>query len=74
MSHKLLESELPESKKTSKLQINWPRAEGKIGCSLYLWGKELFIGIVLSEVITETVVKKRSVKIPKSNVKVFPFD
>lgn len=74
MAHRLLESELPETTvKKTRFRLKWPSLEGKYGLSLFVGGKEIFLGIALADVIKEEVVRKRYVKPQKGKVKVFSF-
>jgi hypothetical protein len=71
MAHKLTEDEQVVIKKT---KYNLPNIEGKFGFSLFIGSKELFIGIQISEVLIERVVRKKLVKLNKGKVKTFSFD
>lgn len=70
MAHKLVNGQDEKIKKKVKL----PSFDGKVGFSLYLGTKEVFIGISINEVITEKVVRRKMLKTPKRTAKVFNFD
>jgi hypothetical protein len=77
MAHKLLEEELNETPKTTPVWKKFlPRnLGGKIGISLYLFRKEIFLGIAIADVEMERVVRKRFLPVnQKASVKVFRFD
>jgi hypothetical protein len=66
----------PESlpKKKRSISFKMPNINGRIGASLYLGTKELFLGIVFSDVITEQIIRKKIVKVPKADTRVLGFD
>ena len=78
MAHRLLEEEIIEPKihwvKQWIAKIPKPNLEGKIGISLYLGKKEVFIGISVGDVEMEKIIRRRKVAVPKGKVKVFRFD
>jgi hypothetical protein len=62
-----------EPKKKTKL-FTVQDLNGKVGFSFFVLKKEIFLGISISNVDIETIVRKRTVKVPKAKVKVFKFD
>lgn len=66
----------PESlpKKKQSISFKMPNVSGRVGASFYFGTKELFFGIVFSDVITEQIIRKKIVKVPKADTKVLGFD
>ena len=55
--------------------MKMPSFSGKFGFSLFIGKKEVFIGLSVSEVIIEEVVRRRLLKLPKkAKTKVYQFD
>ena len=71
MSHKLYLDE-EEIKKQKRFTL--PNIEGKFGISFYIGKKEIFLGLQLSDVIIETITRRRMIKTPKAGVRVLRFD
>jgi hypothetical protein len=73
MAHKLIDADVNDSLKgkSSKKTFN---IEGKIGVSLFIGAKEVFLGIQINEVQKETVYRKKFIPLKKSSVRVFRFD
>ncbi len=75
MVHKLLPIELPEKKSLNKLfSFKIPDFTGKFGVSLFIGGKEVFLGVMIGNVTIEEIIKRKTIKIPKGKVRVFKFD
>lgn len=74
MAHKLLTEiiERKHGKETKNFDLG--QFQGKFGISIFLWMKEIFVGISISEVEIERVVKKKMVKNVKGKVRVLQFD
>lgn len=73
--HKLLPIEMPQKPSKKKRFITLPMIMGKFGLSLFIATREVFIGISITEVEIERIVRKRTLKTPsKGKVKVFEFD
>ena len=70
MAHKLTNIQLKDRKRKFLL----PKIDGKFGISFSLGGKEVFIGVAISDVILEQIIKKRVVKIPKADTRTYGFD
>lgn len=73
MAHRLVGVDLPEKEPKKKFKLKLPHIEGRVGVSLYLGNREYFLGLSITEVIKEQVVRKRTVKIPKGVVHVMPL-
>lgn len=73
MAHKLLSEDINERKTTHKV-FTLPKFEGKFGFSIFVGGKELFIGVCVAEVEIERIVKKKLYKTPKAGVRIFQLD
>lgn len=71
MAHKTIELDIPVKQKR---RYTLPQFEGKFGMSLFVGGKEIFIGIQIAEVSIEKIVRQRLVKTQKGKVNVFKFD
>ena len=68
MAHKLLEeSVLPPKAPGKPFHL-----DGKIGLSLFLFGKEVFVGLVVSQVVIEQIYKRKYTDL--SPVKVYPLE
>lgn len=74
MTHKLLDPNAIEPRTRKQFRLNLPKIEGKFGLALYVGHKEVFIGIGVTDIVTEQIVRKRMVKVPKSAVKVVRLD
>lgn len=72
MAHKLLPEVIEGKPKKEKLNLG--HFQGKFGISIFLYMKEIFVGISISEVEIERVVKKKMVKNVKGKVRVLQFD
>ena len=72
MAHKLLDYPYKESKKKKTFKL--PQLNGRFGFSLFTGNKEIFIGISISQVEQEVIIKKRFVKNVKAGVRVLQFD
>jgi hypothetical protein len=72
MAHKLIGFPLKESKTKKKLKL--PELNGRFGFSFYTGNKEIFLGISISQVEQEVIIKKRFVKNVKAGVRVLQFD
>lgn len=73
MAHKLTEEvETIGNKKVKRFKV--PEINGKFGVALFLGGKEVFIGVAVSSVEIEHVIKRRLLQSPKAGVKTFNFD
>jgi hypothetical protein len=72
MAHKLIDYPLKESKKKERFKL--PDIGGRFGFALYVGSKEIFIGISVSNVEQEVIIKKRFVKTTKAKVQVLHFD
>lgn len=72
MAHKILPEVIEATPKKEKLNLG--QFQGKFGISIFLWMKEIFVGISISEVEIERVVKKKMVKNVKGKVRVLQFD
>ena len=48
--------------------------EGKYGLAIMVRGKSIFLGVEVSNVVVEKVVRKQIQKIPKSGVRVLRYD
>ncbi len=70
MAHKLYFDE--EEKKQNRFTL--PNINGRFGISFNIGGKEIFVGIQITEVIIEKVLKRRLLKANKGKVNVFKFD
>jgi len=71
MAHLIGVEEAPK-KKTKLFTVQ--DLNGKIGFSFFVFKKEIFVGFSISNVEVETIVRKRTIKIPKAKVKVFKFE
>lgn len=75
MSHKLLTGDVIEhSPKKKPLNRIVEGLEGKFGVSIFLFSKEFFIGISISDVEIEKIIKRRVVKSKKGKVRVLEWD
>ncbi|CAA9286301.1 MAG: hypothetical protein AVDCRST_MAG93-3560 [uncultured Chloroflexia bacterium] len=75
MAYKLLREVKEASiRKAKRFHISMPKLTGKFSASIFLGGKELFLGIAVADVEVEQVVRKRIVKNKPGSVKVFQFD
>ena len=63
-----------KERKQKHFRITLPRGTAKLGFSLYLGKKEFFLGITVGDVVEEQIIKKRSLKLPDSGVKVLTLD
>lgn len=70
MAHKLY-NEIPTKKKN---RFSLPDFSGRFGFSFFIGSKELFIGLMLSDVTLEKVIRRRVVKISPAKVRTFGFD
>lgn len=73
MAHKLLQAGVIE-RQPKKEKLHFAGFSGKFGISFFVWMKEIFVGISISEVEIERVVKKKMVKNVKGKVRVLQFD
>lgn len=73
MAHKLLEEPIKENKKTIRA-FKLPKLNGKFGVAIFVGGQEVFLGIAISSVEIEQIVKRRMVKNVKAGVRVLQFD
>ncbi len=71
MSYKLQDGELTEKKKT---KFSLPKLGGRIGVALFFAGKEIFLGVQITDVIEEQIVKRRVVRPSKATVRVLRFE
>lgn len=60
--------------KGRKLRFSLPNFSGRFGFSFFLGSKELFIGLMLSDVILEKIIRRRVVKISPAKVRTYGFD
>lgn len=76
MSHKLpLIIEMPQKRsKKPRFSVKRLDIQGRFGFTLSFLTKEVFLGIVISPVQIEEVVRRKMVKVPKGKVKVYNFD
>jgi len=72
MAHKIFNTDEEPVKKHKKYTL--PNLNGKFGVSLYIKGKEYFIGLAVNDVVVEQVVRKRFIKTPKGTVKTYSYD
>lgn len=74
MANKL--SELPEEepKKSKLFHIKMPSLTGKLGISLFLLKREIFIGIAIGEVEIEHITRRRLIKTKNARVQTYRFD
>ena len=70
MAHYLSNKETKNKKKTFPL----PNINGRVGVSFYIGTKEVFIGVVVSNVILEELIRRRLVKTPKAHTRTYGFD
>lgn len=70
MAHKVF---LPDEKDKSKKKFKFI-PEGKVGFSVYLGSKEVFVGITIANVIQETITRSRKIKTTPGTVQIYPFD
>ena len=70
MAHKLVVDEVIQKRKRYHL----PSMEGKYGLAIMVRGKSIFLGVEVSNVVVEKVVRKQIQKIPKSGVRVLRYD
>jgi len=71
MAHRLFQD---EETPTKGKRFTLPNIEGKFGISFYIGKKEIFLGLQLSDVIIETITRRRMIKTPKAGVRVLRFD
>jgi len=78
MSHKLLSDDIIETKpRRTVKEILFPKGfspSGRFGLSAFLGNKEIFIGLMVGNVETETIVRKKIVPLRKGKVNVYKFD
>ena len=76
MAHRLYDTSWPEmeTKTQQRFRLSMPKHAGKFGVSLFIGGKEVFVGLAVADVEVEQVIRKRAVKTRPSAVKVFRFD
>ena len=55
-------------------KIKMPKIDGRFGLSLYIGSKEIFIGIAVTKVIEEQIIKKTILPIQQGEARVFPFE
>ena len=71
MAHKLLPFETIVKKET---RLKLPNIQGKFGLSIFIGGRELFLGLSINEVVMEQVIRRKFIKTPKGTAKTFNFD
>lgn len=71
MAHKL-PLDIPDRPKKKKFSL--PDFSGRFGFSFFIGKKELFIGVMMSDVVLESVVRRRVVKTQPAMVRTFGFD
>lgn len=71
MAHRI-PVEIP--KRTGKRRFSLPNLSGRFGFSFFIGTKEIFLGIMLSDVVLESVIRRRVVKISPSKVRTYGFD
>lgn len=75
MAHKLLSEDIVEHSKKKKGSNRIVEGlGGKFGVSIFIGSKEFFIGVSVSEVEIEKVIRRKTVKTKKSKVQVLQFD
>lgn len=58
-----------EEKKEKRHRITFPSFAGRVGFSFEFGRKQLFIGLAVADVETETIVRKRKLKVLKNKSK-----
>jgi hypothetical protein len=71
MAHKL-PLIIPDKPKRRKIQL--PNLSGRFGVSFFFNSKELFLGVMISDVVLEKIIKRRVVKVSPAKVRTFGFD
>jgi hypothetical protein len=71
MAHKI---PLTIPDKSKRRRFSLPDLSGRFGFSFFLASKELFLGIMVSDVVIEKVIKRRVVKVAPSKVRTYNFD
>ena len=71
MAHKVL---LDEPVQKTQKKYTMPTFNGKFGFAFFIAGKEFFVGLAVSDIVLEQVVRRKFVKSPKAGVKTFRFD
>ena len=71
MAHEL-PLEIPEKKQRKRFFL--PSFNGRIGVTFSVGTKEVFIGVLTSEVIMEQIIKRKVVKTPKAQTRTYGFD
>lgn len=71
MAHKI-PIEIPKEKKGHTIKL--PNINGRIGVSFFVGIKEIFIGVLVSDVVIEEIIKRKVVKVPKAQTRTYGFD